>query len=89
MDSKEKRETVIEEVKQMINGSREDDYGSPEANFERIAKLWSTYLGTELTPHDVALMMVLFKIARIMGGRKHDSYIDALGYLTIAETMKE
>jgi len=88
MDSKQKREAVIEEVKKMINGSREEDYGTPEMNFKRIASLWSIYLGFIVDKHDVAMMMALFKIARLMGGRTHDSYIDAIGYLTIAETMK-
>jgi hypothetical protein len=34
---------------------------------------------------DVAMMMTLFKIARIKGNPDHiDSYIDAAGYLAIA-----
>lgn len=64
-----------------ITGQREQDYGSPERNFSIIAELWSSYLGVEVTPLDVSMMMCLLKISRIKsGGGTGDSFADLAGY---------
>lgn len=39
--------------------SREEQYGSPEDSFGTIAGLWSIYLGREISPENVAIMMAL------------------------------
>ena len=36
-------------------------YGTPEANFKRIAKLWSVYKNVPFTVKDVGMMMTLPK----------------------------
>ena len=36
-----KREETLDRAKQCVCGLREDDYGSPENNFQVIANLWS------------------------------------------------
>lgn len=82
------RESILERARVCVCGEREQDYGSPERNFETIADLWSAYLrGTgliteaELDPHDVAAMLALLKIARIASGHaKDDNWIDLAGY---------
>lgn len=82
------RESILERARVCVCGEREQDYGSPERNFETIADLWSAYLrGTglitesELDPHDVAAMLALLKIARISSGHaKDDNWIDLAGY---------
>jgi hypothetical protein len=62
------------------------NYGKPEDNFGRIADLWSVHLENrgipaELTPADVAAMMVLLKIARLQNDPSHlDSWTDIAGY---------
>ena len=80
-----KREDVLNEANIIVSKDRESQYGSPENSFGEIAKLWSGYIGREITPHDVAIMMALMKIARIKCGKyKEDSYIDACGYIACA-----
>ena len=102
------RKEILDTAEKMVNGSRKDDYGSPERSFEMIAALWTVYLNTtrkltgiktkndtnntgtkqavtliysDLTPHDVAAMMILLKIARVAGGHgKSDNWIDIAGY---------
>lgn len=75
------RESILDTAKQMVCGHREQDYGSPEDNFARIANLWMVYLGVPITPVDVAMMMALLKIARIKSGTgTADSFIDLAGY---------
>lgn len=67
----------------VINGERQDQYGSPEDNFEKIAEYWRTYLGIKtLNASNVAMMMVLFKIARegLGSGKNADNVLDICGY---------
>lgn len=62
-------------------GTRQENYGSPEDNFRRIADLWTDYLNRGIEPHDVAIMMILMKAARLMNNPSHlDSWIDIAGY---------
>ena len=71
---------TLKAAAECVCGSREEDYGSPEDNFAVIAALWTAYIGTAVTPKDVAMMMALLKIARAKAGSKPDTYIDLAGY---------
>lgn len=83
---------VLHEAINIINGERQDVYGSPEDSFAKIADYWTTYLGDQMTDRitaeDVALMMTLFKIAREANQHKRDNIIDAAGYLGIYADMQ-
>lgn len=49
--------------------------------FDRIAEMWSVYIGGKITPWDVCAMMALLKIARIAANPEHmDSWADLAGY---------
>jgi len=89
---------TLKRADEIINGERQDSYGSPEDSFALIAEHWTTYLrgsvnsnsesecncGIELDASDVAIMMTLFKIARMSGQKWHpDNAVDACGYLAI------
>lgn len=79
------RDEVLERAREAVSGDREQDYGSPETNFLRIANFWNTYLagrlGAVLYPKDVAAMLALLKVARIASGHaKEDNWIDLAGY---------
>lgn len=76
------REEILTEAKNCICGEREADYGSPEDNFAKISKLWTIYLEKEISSIDVAVMMCLFKVARMSGPNKGgiDSFVDLAGY---------
>lgn len=75
---------TLEKAKACVCGQRKDDYGTPEDNFGVIADLWGCYLGCGVKAEDVAIMMILLKIARLCTRRtKHgtaDSWIDVAGY---------
>lgn len=80
------REEILETAKKCVCGDRDQDYGNPERSFDVIARLWNAYLEDRMTimleAKDVALMMSLFKIARIMTGHgKADNWVDGCGYL--------
>ena len=56
---------------------------------KNIAKLWSAYKDVDITAHDVAIMMVLLKIARTkLGAVSSDTYIDGSAYMSIAGECK-
>lgn len=87
-----KREEILESARKYVCGDREQEYGSPENNFQTIAYLWSTYIRAkkphlkdwalnELEAPDVAAMLALLKIARIASGHaKTDNWVDLAGY---------
>ena len=82
------RGTILDKAKDTINGARQDAYGNPEDSFSAIAELWTAYTGINFTPHDVAMMMALLKVARIKGGAgSEDSYVDLCGYAALAADM--
>jgi len=85
---------ILEEVDKIINGERQDTYGSPEDSFKLIADYWDAYLWAKcrnaidgeatIDAKDVAAMMTLFKIARMSGQQySRDNPRDAIGYLAI------
>ena len=90
------RAEILDEAKRCVCGEREQDYGSPEDNFETIALFWAVYLRAaypelktvltidKIKPKDVASMMGLLKLARIAAGSKPDSYVDLAGYAACA-----
>lgn len=68
---------------------RGESYGDPTINHERIAGMWSAYLGVEITAHDVALMCVLIKISRSKADPgKDDNYDDGMAYWEIAKEVR-
>lgn len=85
-----KRAEILDAAKRCVCGDREQDYGSPENNFQTIADMWATYISVKcisnnsdvcILPEDVAAMMGLMKIARIASGNAHeDNWVDLAGY---------
>jgi hypothetical protein len=73
-------EELLNEV-QLILTDRGNVYGSPETNHRRISELWSGYLDTYISPEQVAMCMLLVKVARLSQSSDHeDSLRDLLGY---------
>lgn len=73
---------ALREAATIISGDRDLQYGAPEDNFGRIAKIWSVILGIEITPEDVAMCMVGLKVSRYASksGFQPDTWIDIAGY---------
>lgn len=75
------RSDILQKAEKCVCGQREQDYGSPEDNFQIIADLWTAYKGVSFNAEDVAMMMALLKIARIKSGTAtEDSFVDLAGY---------
>lgn len=76
------RASILEDARKCVCGEREEQYGSPENNFQTIAELWGIYCEREFSAVDVAVMMALLKVARIKSDpTKVDSWVDGCGYL--------
>ena len=81
------RTRVLEEANELINGQRQEDYGTPRQNFGVIADMWAAYLGPDIEPRDVANMMALLKIARLRLANHRDSAVDGAGYLALGHEL--
>ena len=85
-----RREEVLDKAKEIVTGARQTTYGTPEDSFTTIADLWGSYLGKDLSPKDVAMLMVLLKVARSKGAAGYsDNYVDIAGYAACAGELTD
>lgn len=83
------REKLLDEAKAIVCGDRDRQYGKPEDSFYVIAKLWSDYIMSYLDERDVAMMMILLKVARdVSGESKRDNLVDIACYAACAAECK-
>jgi len=81
------RSSILTEALKTVTGQRQVDYGTVEDNFQNIANLWNSYFMNSskgipnIKSTDVASMMALMKIARLIHSPGHrDSWVDLAGY---------
>lgn len=93
--NKKSEVSVLIEAEHIINGSRQNAYGN---SFPDIARLWTVYLDNRdwpalIGPQDVAMMLILMKVARATKGMNNtgqpqrDSLIDIAGYAGCSEQL--
>ena len=84
------KEEVLAKAGEVIGGCREETYGCPLVNHERIAAGWRVILNKQdITPGQVATCMAWLKIARLVESPDHeDSWVDLVGYAAIAGEME-
>jgi len=80
-------QAVLELATDLVTGERQDDYGSWEGNAGDLAVLWSTFLGKEISPDDIAPMMIMLKLVRAKDGGSMDSYVDIAGYAALGAML--
>ena len=84
------RQEILDEAKRLVITDRAKTHGPAEDSFGAIARYWSVYLKREITSYDAAMMMTLFKIARMEHNPNHqDSPTDGCGYLAIAGELSQ
>lgn len=88
-------QSVIQEAQNIIHGDREQTYGHPSKNLEKIATQWTLYLRHKynqqliLSAEDVCWMMADLKKVRQMNADKRDNLVDAIGYIGLIERINE
>ena len=79
--------TTLETAQDIVLNKRGQQYGANSwvTMHERIARVWSAILGTEVTGLQVALCMAGMKLIRAENAPDvEDSFVDACGYAAIA-----
>lgn len=79
------RAQFLKEVEKLVCADRNVTHGDAEDNFRVIAQLWNVYIhnskGEDLNNKDVAIMMCLFKISRLMTNVNNlENWLDLAGY---------
>jgi hypothetical protein len=81
---------ILQQAEKLVSGDRDKTHGEKLTNHKNIALLWSAYLEMKITPKDVAILMVLLKLARTKAGEHNlDDYVDACGYSAIAGELSQ
>ena len=79
----------LDTATKIVTGQRQYDYGDKYQNHKNISDLWSSYLGKKISAHDVAICMLLVKVARLKHRKTEDCYVDMAGYAAIAGEIYE
>jgi hypothetical protein len=80
--------TCLTRASEAVDGDRQRDYGHPRVNHGRTARLWSAYLGIEITPTQVCVLNILQKISRLQNAYHHDGPTDIAGYARNIEMIE-
>lgn len=90
-----KSESILQEAEKIVNGNRQEDYGTPEKCWNAIANMWTIYL-EQAGLRDIVIsgrqacdMMILLKVARSANKNKRDNYVDIAGYAWCANECNE
>lgn len=78
--------TILDEASEVVFGDREQTYGHPAANLERIAAFWAVVFGHPVTIEQVCHAMISVKLARAIHSPNHrDTMIDVAGYAALLD----
>lgn len=86
---KKPESAIFNDALNVVYGHRRQAYGTPEDNFTRIGKAWESILEIEITPKQVALMMIMLKVVREDHSHQRDNLVDIGGYLLCLEELIE
>lgn len=82
---------ILAEAADLVGGPRRAEHGDAATSFALIGEFWTNYLSARngrfvsITNLDVAEMMVLFKISRVLCGTpSRDHFLDQAGYAALA-----
>jgi len=79
-------ESILLQADDLIHGDRAQQYGDVHENFGRWSDLCKA-MNIFLEPKDLAVVMILGKLAREVNKHKRDNLRDAAGYLGLADEL--
>jgi len=71
---------ILKEALKITSKDRREQYGNPKDNLQVIADIYNAIRGDQLTPEDIAYVMIAVKLAREQHKHKEDNLIDLAGY---------
>lgn len=87
--NEENKQSILDEAKAIVEGSRQSDYGDPVESFERIAKIASMITGKDLSPKECCAVLMAVKLVRESYTHKRDNLVDLCGYAHIMNEINE
>lgn len=81
--------SVLEEALEIVNGSRNVDYGDPVISFIKIGKIATLISGEPMTPIMCCAALMAVKIERESYKHKRDNLVDLCGYTEIMNRLIE
>lgn len=85
---KTENKSILSEAEDIVNGSRQSDYGDANESFSRIATIASVMTGKELSPEDCCAVMMAVKLVRESFNHKRDNLVDLCGYAELLNRLK-
>lgn len=80
--------TILDKARDIVDGARQSDYGTPENNFTKIGRVWGALLNLpDIPPRTVADMLIGLKVVRDTHFAKEDNLVDAAGYAYAASLL--
>ena len=80
----------LETVGQLVTGNRAEQHGDFKLLHEKVAFMWSAYLGMVITPKEVVQMMIHLKQARDrLSPGNNDNDLDIAGYSSFLPFLRK
>ncbi len=80
---------VLLEALELTTGDRQNQYGPPDQDFARTAKMWSALKGIEFTTEEVAAFQCCVKLSRNTHQSKRDNWVDLAGYSRCGDICRQ
>jgi len=80
--------SILLEAEEIVNGSRNCDYGDSNDNLENIATI-ARSLGVNIDGAGVCRVMIAVKLGRQKFKHKRDNLVDACGYLEMLNRWED
>ena len=85
----ENNKSILSEAEEIVNGSRQSDYGDAKESFSRVATIASVMTGKELSPEDCCAVLMAVKLVRESFAHRRDNLVDLCGYAELLNRLKE
>ncbi len=80
---------ILVEALRITSGDRQNQYGPPDQDFARTAKMWSALKGVEFTTEEVASFLCCVKLSRNTHQSKRDNWVDLAGYARCGDICRQ
>lgn len=72
--------SILEEALRITRGKRNEDYGPPDKDYEKVVGAFNKLTGHDLTASEGIVFMCCVKLSRICHKYSRDSVVDLAGY---------